>query len=62
MRIVAVCALHETLIDAVLEGHSKLRSHLLVASVAEIDLLLRQECLGSGRFVNRMATGASNIG
>ena len=34
--IVAIRAIHETLIDAMLEGHGELRAHVRVAAVAQI--------------------------
>ena len=36
--IVAIRAVHETFVDAVLEGHGKLRAHVRVAAVAQIRL------------------------
>ena len=40
--IVAIRAVHETFVDAVLEGHGKLRAHVRVAAVAEIRLSFGQ--------------------
>ena len=40
--IVAIRAVHETFVDAVLEGHGKLRAHVSVAAVAQIRLGLGQ--------------------
>ena len=40
--IVAIRAVHETFVDAMLEGHGKLRTHATMAAVAEIRLDLGQ--------------------
>ena len=42
MWIVAIRAVHETFVDAVLEGQGKLRTHVGVAAVAQIRLGLGQ--------------------
>ena len=56
--IVAIRAVHETFVDAVLEGQGKLRAHVSVAAVAQIRLGLGQEILGRRGAVNGMAVGA----
>lgn len=61
MRIVTIGALHETLIDAVLERHVELRPHIVVARVAEIGLSLREQELRRRRAVNRVAAGADDV-
>ena len=62
MRIVAVRALHESFIDAMLERHRELRAHGRVAAITDFALLLfRKQELRRGRAVNRMAVGADDI-
>ena len=58
MRVVAIGALHEAFIDAMLEGHGELRAHILVAAIAEVGLHGRQQESRSRRFMNGVATGA----
>ena len=61
MRIVAIRTSHEAFIDAVLEGHGELRSHIGVAGVAEFRLAFRQQRFGSGRFVDGVAGCAYDV-
>src|SRR5436190_23768315 len=62
MRIVAVRALHESLIDAMFERHRKLRPHGRVAAITDFALLLfRKQELRRGRAVNRMAVGTDDV-
>ena len=61
VRVVAIRTLHEALVHAMLGGHVELRANGGVARVAELVLLLGQEILGSGRMVNRVATGAGHV-
>ena len=42
MRVVAIAALHEAFIDAVMRGHFELRAHVRMAGIAHLILLLRQ--------------------
>ncbi len=42
VRIVAVRAIHETFVDAMLEGHGELCANFGVAAVAEIGLFFRE--------------------
>ena len=58
MWIVAIRAVHETFVDAVLERQGKLRAHVGVAAVAQIRLGLGQQILGRRGTVNGMAVGA----
>src|SRR5689334_23359361 len=60
MRIVAIRALHEALVDAMLSRHLKLRANSGVAAVAELALLFGQQELGSRRVMDRVATGAGD--
>lgn len=53
VRVVAIGANHEAFVDAVFEGHGKLRAHVVVAAVAEIDLALGEQKLRYWRFVDQ---------
>ena len=61
MGIVAIGALHDTFVYAVLEGHGELGADGSMASVAELGLPLRQNEFRTLRFVNRMAVGADDV-
>ncbi len=62
MRIVAIRALHEAFIDAMLNGHRKLRPHIGMAAIAEVGLWLGQKLFGRGSLVDRMAVGTDYVG
>ena len=62
VRIMAIGALHEPFIDAVLEGHLELRADIRVAGVTEVHLPAREKELRSSGFVNRMAIRTDHIG
>lgn len=62
MRIVAIRALHEAFIDAMLNRHRKLRPHIGMAAITEVGLWLRQKLFGSGSPVYRMAVGTDYVG
>src|SRR5258707_11786879 len=59
--IVAIGALHETLVHAMFEGHGKLRSHIGVAAIAEIGLQLGEKCLGGLSLVNGVTVCADDV-
>ena len=59
--IVAVGALHESFVDAVLDRHGELRANRLVATVTEIDLLLGQQKFGNRRLMDGVAAGTDDI-
>ena len=61
VRIVAIRALHEAFVHAVLGRHIELRAHRGVAGVAELALLLRQQIFRRGRMVDGVAAGAGHI-
>ena len=61
VRIVAIGALHESLVHAVPRGHFELCPDIRMATVAQIGLFLRQQKLGSGGMVHRVATGARYV-
>src|ERR1039457_3885421 len=61
VRVVAIRTLHEALVHAMLGGHVELRANGGVAHVTKLVLLLGQKILGSGRMVNRVATGAGHV-
>ena len=61
VRIVAVRAGHHTFVHTVLRRHVELRPDGSVAVVAEIRLLLREECLGADRAMDRMTTGTDDV-
>ena len=58
VRIVAIRALHEAFVDAMVRGHLKLRADIGVAAVAGLVLLLGQQKLGRGGVVNGVTTRA----
>lgn len=62
MRIVAIRTLHESFIDAVLDGHRKLRPDICMAAVTEIGLRLGKQLFGCSSLVDGMAIGADHIG
>jgi hypothetical protein len=59
--IMAIAALDQALIDAMMEGHFKLGFLLEVASVAELGLRFLQKELVRLRVVGRVARGAANV-
>jgi hypothetical protein len=61
VRVVAVGALHETLVDAVFGRQVELRPHIRVALVAGLGLALRQQILIGDRMVIGVARGARDI-
>ena len=61
MRIVAIRTLHESFIDAVLDGHRKLRPDICMTAVTEICLRLGQKLFGCSSFVDGMAIGADHV-
>ena len=48
VRIVAVCAIHEPFVDAMLEGHGELSANFGVAAIAKIGLFFGQQEFRSG--------------
>lgn len=50
--VMAVRALHESLIHAVLEGHRELRPNIGMATVAKVSLTLCQQRLSRGRLMD----------
>ena len=62
VRIVAIRTLHDTFVHAVFEGHGELSAYLPVAIPAEIDLLLGQEKLGRGGFMDAVTTRTHHVG
>jgi len=61
MRIVAVCALHEAFVHAVLGWQFELTAHAGMASVTELALPLGQQILLGGRMMDGMAACTSHI-
>ena len=55
VRIVAICALHESFVNTVLERHGKLRPYRRVALVTKFALVARQQKLSHGRLMNGVA-------
>ena len=43
MRVVAIAAVHDALVDAMLERHGELRLYRRVAGIAELSLFLREQ-------------------
>ena len=60
VRIMAIAALHETFIHAVVRGHFELCTYVGVAGVACLILAFRQQVLGRRRMVNRVASRADH--
>ena len=60
MRIVAVAALHEALVDTMLERHGKGRSHFGVAAVTKLRLRFCKKSNGGRELMNGMAIGATD--
>jgi hypothetical protein len=60
VRVVAVRALYNALVDPVLEGHGELRSHGLMAPVTDVHLFPRKQKFGHRGMVYGMATGANH--
>ena len=60
VRIVAVIALHQSLVDAVVIGLSKIRLGGEVAAITELRLLLRQQVLAFGGVMRRVAVEAAH--
>ena len=61
VRIVAVGAIHETFVDAMLERHGELCANFAVAAVAEIGLFLREQEFRSRGFMDRMTAGTDDF-
>jgi hypothetical protein len=61
MRIVAVIALHQAFVDAVMIGLGKVRLGSGMASVAQLRLILDQQVLFFLRMMRRVAIKAANI-
>ena len=61
MRVVAIGALDQSLIHAMLERHGELGPHVRVAAVTKLGLILGQQIFGRGRMMVRMAIGAGDI-
>jgi len=59
--IMAIAAIHDAFVDAMLERHGELRAHIGVASVAQLRLRFRKQRLLCWRFVDGVATGAHHI-
>ena len=62
VRVMAVGAFHRTFVDAMLERHLKPRANLEVAAVAKRRLRVGQQRAELVRVVNRVATGAADLG
>jgi len=61
MRVVAVTALHQPLVDAVVKGLGKIRFGSSMASIAQLGLILDQQVLSLLSTVRRMAVETANI-
>ncbi len=61
MGIVAIAALDEPFVHAMVEGHGKLRLLLQMAAVAQLRLRLHQQEFLGLRVVRRMAGGATHL-
>jgi hypothetical protein len=61
MRIVAIGALNEAFIHAMVEGHFKLRPHLKMAGVTKLRLALHEQELLDGGMMGRMAIDATDL-
>ena len=61
VRVVAIRALHEALVDAVLEGHGELRAYGGMAAVTEVGLLLREQEFWRRLAMNGMAICADDV-
>jgi hypothetical protein len=59
--IMAIRAVHKSLVDPVLERHGELRADISVARVAKLRLPARQQELGYRRSVNGVARSADDI-
>ena len=59
--IVAIGTLHDAFVHAVLKGHRELGSYRSVAIPAEIDLLLGQQKLRRGGFMDAVATRTNHV-
>ena len=62
VRVMTVGTLHETFVDAMVEGHSELRLLLQMARVAKLGLRLREQRLLRLRMMRRVAGKAAHIG
>ena len=62
MRVVAVGTLDGAFVDAVLEWHGELGFDVGVAGVAEVLLLVSEEVLRGGRFMDGVTGGADHFG
>lgn len=61
MRVVAIRTIHEPFVDAMLEGLRKLSTHIVVTTVADFRLTLRQQISIRLRLVDRMTSGADHV-
>lgn len=62
MGVVAIRALHEAFIDAVLDGHGELSAYICMTRITKVCLLLGEKVLRCGGFVNGVTRGAGDIG
>ena len=61
VRVVAIAAVHDSFVDAVLERHGELRTNIGVAFVAQLRLHFRQQELGRGGAMDGVTIGAYHI-
>ncbi len=61
VRIMAVGALHEAFVDAMLDWHRKLGADIGMTAIAEIGLRFRQQLFRRRGLVHRMAVRADNV-
>ena len=61
MRVMAIAALDQTLVHAMVKGHFELRLLLQVAPVAKLGLRLDQQKLGCRGVMRRMARNATDV-
>ena len=60
VRVVAIRAVHEAFVDAMLEGHGELRANIRVAAIAEIGLAAGQQEFWRLELVYGVAPGANH--
>lgn len=61
MRIMAIRAIHESLIYSVLEGLRELRADIAMAAVTNLALPFREQTLGPLRLMDRMTGYAGYV-
>ena len=61
VRVMAIRARHDALVDPVLEGHRELRADVGMASITQLGLRAGQQEFRRRRLVDRMATGAHHV-